>query len=106
MKLEPSKQVPWWREDILSGDRRALLDYMRKLVTWLMDTYEAIARTVNYNESHVVMPSVKQTAKPTPNPGEIVLWNDTDAPSGSSTHYLVVNDGGTVITFASVEKAP
>tara|TARA_Y100000310_G_scaffold106935_3_gene105378 strand:+ start:382 stop:690 length:309 start_codon:yes stop_codon:yes gene_type:complete len=38
--------------------------------------------------------------------GQAAVWKDADAASGNSTHYLVYNDGGTVVTFASVETVP
>ena len=34
---------------------------------------------------------------------ETAIWKDTDAGGGASTHYLVYNDNGSIITFASEE---
>jgi hypothetical protein len=79
---------------------------MRKLVTWLINFYESAARVINYNEIHITPTAVQQATKPTPGVGEIVVWKNTAATTGQSTHYLVVNEGGTIVTFASVEKVP
>lgn len=38
--------------------------------------------------------------------GQTAIWKDADAGSAASTHYLVYNDAGTIITFASEEVVP
>lgn len=47
-----------------------------------------------------------QNGQPTPEVGHLAVWKDADAASGQSTHYLVYNMDGTVVTFASVEVVP
>lgn len=106
MRVEPTNNPPWFRDALMSRDPRELTDYVRKLITWLIRTYESIARAVNHNEVHITPTAVQQTTRPTPGVGELVVWKNTAATTGQSTHYLVVNEGGTVVTFASVEKVP
>jgi len=105
MKVSPTKQVPWGREDILSGKPKRLLDYVKKLIRYLNESYEALAQAVNYNAEHHTPRQVAQDSRPTPEDGELIVWQDTDAGSGSPTHYLVVNHGGTIVTFAAEETA-
>lgn len=105
MKVTPTKQIPWGREDVLSGEPRRLLDYFKKLIRCLNESYEALALAVNYNEGHVTPRIIEQNAKPTPEKGELVLWKDADASAGQPTHYLVINENGTIITFSSKETA-
>lgn len=38
--------------------------------------------------------------------GRMAIWKDADASSSNSTHFLVYNFGGTIVTFASVETVP
>jgi hypothetical protein len=38
--------------------------------------------------------------------GQTAVWKDADAGSGTPTHYLVYNDSGTIITFASDNLVP
>lgn len=103
MKIEPSKQVPWGREQILSDEPDRLLDYFKKLIRFLNEAYEALAQTINYNADHIGPRIIEQGAQPTPDKGELVLWKDTDAAAGAPTHYLVMNNSGTVVTFSSEE---
>ena len=105
MKVSPTKQVPWGREDVLSDEPKRLLDYFKKLVRYLNEAYETLARAINYNADHHMPQIIEQDAQPTPEKGELVLWKDTDAAAGSPTYYLVANNGGTVVTFASEETA-
>lgn len=105
MKVNPTKQVPWGREDILSDEPKRLLNYFKKLIRYLNESYEALAEAVNYNDDHITPRIIEQDGKPTPDKAELVLWKDTDAPAGSPTHYLVMNHNGAIITFASEETA-
>jgi hypothetical protein len=50
MKVDPTKQVPWGRQDILSGKPERLLDYLKKLIRYLNESYEALANAINYND--------------------------------------------------------
>lgn len=105
MRVSPTKQVPWGRQEILDGKPERLLDYFKKLIRYLRESYETLARAINYNSDHITPSVVAQDSKPTPNTGEMVLWQDTDAAAGDPSHYLVINHGGTVVTFASEETA-
>lgn len=68
----------------------------------LLDTFQQlVARVVNYNE----VTYVSQNDPPTPLDGRLMVWKDADAGVGNPTHYLVYNDGGTVVTFGSEETA-
>lgn len=106
MKVPPSRQIPPGEQDVKSGKPRRLWDYFKKLISYLTDSYEDIANAINYNDDHHTPRIFAQANQPTPNKGEIVLWQDTDAASGSPTHYIVWNHDGTVVTFASQETAP
>jgi hypothetical protein len=105
MKVSPTKQVPWGREDVLSGKPKRLLDYLKKLIRYLNEAYEELARAVNHNADHHTPRQVAQDGRPTPEDGELVVWQDTDAGSGNPTYYLVVNHGGNIVTFGSEETA-
>lgn len=61
-----------------------------------------IVEVVNFNAVTVV----SQDGQPSPSSGEMTLWKDTDATSGQPTHYLVMNDGSSTVTFASEETVP
>jgi hypothetical protein len=52
MKVDPTKQVPWGRQDILSGKPERLLDYLKKLIRYLNESYEALANAINYNAAN------------------------------------------------------
>lgn len=62
----------------------------------------AVVDAVNFN----TIESVSQAAQPTVLSGRIVVWEDSDATSGNSTHYIVANMDGTTVTFASEETVP
>ncbi|MAH50916.1 hypothetical protein CMI37_34185 [Candidatus Pacearchaeota archaeon] len=38
--------------------------------------------------------------------GQIAVWKDADAASTNPTHYIVYNDGGTIVTWASDNLVP
>jgi hypothetical protein len=64
--------------------------------------HKETAEVVNFNE----VTFVSQAAQPTVTAKRVVIWKDSDATSGNSTHYIVANDGTTTVTFASVELVP
>ena len=105
-KLPLSRNIPWKREDIVAKDRERLADFLKKIVRLLQEMWKDLVNTINYNAEHHHPRYVSQDAQPTPDDGEIVVWKDADATSGNSTHFLVYNDGGTVVTFASEETVP
>ena len=83
-------------------DANKLFDSISNLVTQIkrMQQVVAIALTFNAAKEH------SGTTAPTPEQGEMYIWEDTGATTGQPTHYIVYNFGGTVVTFASVEVAP
>ena len=75
------------------------------LVNMLLSLKNYIAGVVDFNACL----DFSQNGAPTTTQilaGQAAVWKDADATTGQSTHYLVYNDGGTVVTFASVETAP
>lgn len=66
--------------------------------------YNVIVEAVNSKQNKFTY--VSQNDQPTPDDGEIILWEDVDATSSNPTHYLVVRSGATTVTFASVETVP
>ena len=105
MRIPPTKQVPWSKEKILSNDKHDLLSYLRALAIYLRETYETTAQVVNYNVTYHRPRYVAQDTKPTPKTGELLVWHNTAAASGAPTHYLLYNDNGNVVSFASQETA-
>jgi len=79
-----------------------LREVLSTLVRNLSQMYNKIIQVMNRN----VTKYVSQNSQPTPLDGETYIWKDADATSGNSTHYLVYNDNGTVVTFASEETVP
>lgn len=72
---------------------------VRDLAFELESKYVALARSVNKNS----ISFVSQNDAPTPAAGKMMVWKDADATAGQPTHYLVYNDGTSVVTFASQE---
>ena len=82
---EPGVKVPFQQ---ICNVIQALRDHFREVINF---------NRVGY---------VSQAAQPTPIDGAFTVWKDSDATTGNSTHFLVYNDAGTVITFASEETVP
>lgn len=83
-------------------DAAKVYDAIATLITQLRHMQGNIASIVSFNQ-------VKESSgasQPTPQDGEMYIWEDTGATTGQSTHYLVYNLDGTTVTFASVEVAP
>jgi hypothetical protein len=76
----------------------------RDLVRALEKMHRELVRVMNLNRTAITF--ISQNAQPTPLAGEVWLWEDADATSGNPTHYLVANDGVSVVTFASAELVP
>jgi hypothetical protein len=70
MKVDPTKQVPWGRQDILSGKPERLLDYFKKLIRYLTESYEDLANAINYNERGIIVESGSNSN------GSYVRWAD------------------------------
>jgi len=73
----------------------------RNLSRELEKMQREMASVVNANQTAIK--SISQIGAPAVLENEIWLWNDADAGEGSSTHYLIVNDGSSTVTFASKE---
>lgn len=77
----------------------------RNLSRELEKMQREIASVVNANQTAIKF--VSQDDAPDVLENEILLWKDTDAvfnmTSPESTHYLIVNDGTDIVTFASEE---
>ena len=78
-----------------------LYDAIQNLVTQLRRMQGNIASVVSFNAAK----ESTGITQPSPNEGELYIWNDTGATTGQPTHYLVYNMLGTTITFASEEVA-
>ncbi len=76
--------------------------FTRNLVDVLEGLRLHIVDVVNFNS----IDYISQAAKPTPSVGAMTIWKDSDATTGNPTHFIVYNDAGTVVTFASVELVP
>jgi hypothetical protein len=94
-------RLPWRERDLKSDDPQQGVDYLRDLVKTLQKALDEIRRVVNVN----AIAFKAQDDQPTPYRGQLIVWKDTDASSGSPTHYLVYNDGSDTVTFASEEVA-
>lgn len=102
-KIAPSIRLPWKPDNVQSDKKEDLEYFLKMLIRKLEDMYGYIADIININ---AVM-FYDQNAKPTPNKGQMAVWNDKDATSGQSTHYLVYTDkDGNTVTFASEETVP
>ena len=101
MKLPVLPNLPWRERDVSSGDHRLLAEYLRDLIRVLKVTFDELRRVINFN----AVECISQDDRPTPQPGQLLVWKDTDASTGSPTHYLVYNDGTDIVTFASEETA-
>lgn len=106
MKIPPNKEIPPGEAEVKSESGYRLWVYFKKLFSYLDDVYDDISNAVNYNDDHHTPKIVAQTSQPTPNKGELVLWQNTGATSGDPTHYIVWNHSGTILTFASQETVP
>jgi len=94
-------RLPWRESDLKSEDTQRSIDYFRDLVKTLQRALDEIRQVVNSNT--IIYKA--QDNKPTPYKGQVIIWKDTDASTGNSTHYIVYNDGNDTVTFASEEKA-
>lgn len=103
MKVVSTINFPWKPKEI-SDD--ALRKYIKMLIVSLQKMYSDLANAINYNENFSKPRYYSQPSMPIPSEGELLVWKDSDASSGYSSHYLVYNDGGTIITFASEQKVP
>ncbi len=94
-----------FQQGYLNFNYKNLTEDIRVLVRVLLrDTrrqYLDLGKTINFNS----IQHVSADAQPTPAENRMLIWNDTDAGAGQPTHYLVVNFGGSVVTFASKETA-
>lgn len=86
----------------MSGVPDGLERLLRAILRIIRREKVAVAEAVNFNS----IQKVSQDAQPTPAEDRMMVWEDTDATSTNPTHYLVVNFGGTVVTFASEEVVP
>ena len=78
----------------------------REIVDELARAFETLRTVVREAVNFNRVQYVSQNAQPTPDAGAFMVWKDADATSSNPTHYLVYNDGGTVVTFASEEVVP
>lgn len=78
---------------------------VKSLLNLLVSLRNYIAGVVDFNSfEYFTQNAAPTTAQLTA--GRAAVWKDADATSGNSTHFLVYNDGGTIVTFASVETVP
>jgi hypothetical protein len=98
--LSETLRLPFDSEAIRSRNPERLLEYIRKLVVALQDSYVQIANAVNLYPEYL-----EQATQPTPAEGQLMVWKNTGATTGQATHKVVYNDGGTILTFNSEEVA-
>ncbi|MFB0522095.1 MAG: hypothetical protein ACETWD_11805 [Desulfatiglandales bacterium] len=101
--LPEYERFPFQEEKITGEDHEDLADYLKNLIKRLQELYGEVATVVNRNQ---YIEYVAQASQPTPAQGMLIVWKDTDAGTGTPTHYLVYNDGGTVVTFKSDQLVP
>lgn len=95
--MQVRKSAPvFFRE---SGVPRGTVVGTRDVANAVERLHREMAEAVNAND--VTLTS--SATQPTPVSGQLLVWEDTGATPGQSTHYLVYNDGTSVVTFASVE---
>jgi len=103
MRLSMNMNIPWNSEALNKLTRnQEVIGYFKNLVLGLRRMYTDIARVVNQNANFQY---IAQDAQPTPSLGQAMVWKDTDAGAGNSTHYLCFNDGGTIVLWGSNNKA-
>ena len=103
MRLSSSFNVPWNVEALEKLTKNTeVIGYFKNLVLALRRIYSDIANVVNQNEH---LQYIAQDAQPTPKAGQLLVWKDTDAGVGNSTHYLIFNDDGTEILWGSDNTA-
>jgi len=100
-RVAQHRRVPWNKDAVESGDKKALSGYFRELVLFLKNFRDEVVQAVN---TQTYAGFVAQDDQPTPETNQIICWEDTDAGPAMPTHYLVYKDpNGVVRTFASVE---
>lgn len=79
----------------------------------LITTFGAIRRILDHMKQHIYgvinnqeIAYISQNDQPTPGEGRWNIWKDADATSGNPSHYIVYNDGGTVVVWASTTLVP
>ena len=87
-------------------DLRGVSQEVERALRTLMRVSDKIihlqADVVNFN----AIVEYDQAAQPTITSGKFAIWKDSDATSGNPTHYLMYNQDGTTVTFASEETVP
>ena len=100
-KISTNTPLFFFRKDNFE-DLESAYRSVDSLVKDLIELRDTMSTAINNNDVEYIA----QATQPTPDDGTFMIWKDTDATVGNSTHYLVYNDGGTVVTFASVEVVP
>jgi len=101
--LPDYERFPFQEDKIVEGDHEELAEYLKILIRRLQELYGDVVSVINQNQ---FIDYVAQDSQPTPEQGRLIVWKDTDATTGNPTHYLVYNDGGTVVTFKSDQLVP
>ena len=77
-------------------------NFLLTLVARLDTIIKEISKVVNRQMLKYYNQNGTPTTTQVPD-GQTAIWKDADAGGGASTHYLVYNDNGSIITFASEE---
>lgn len=86
---------------LLNGYPALALPTDQALIHKLELMRDRIADVVNFNSVDII----ESNTQPLIVAGRLTLWKDTNAGVGQPTHYLIMNDGSSTVTFASVETA-
>lgn len=86
----------------LDGISQDLQRAFRTIMRYTDRTIHLQSDVVNFN----AIVEYDQNSQPTIASGKFAIWKDADATSGNPTHYLMYNQDGTTVTFASEETVP
>lgn len=96
--------IKFEHRDLGGGSQSPLNRFTRSLINKLNKLTTELIKVINKQSiKYFAQDSAPTTSQLSD--GRMALWKDTDAGGGSPTHYLVMNDAGTIITFASEETA-
>ena len=99
MKKAGLFSVPYYNVTNLA---HAMSTVLRSLTRSISSSHNRLVEVVNFN----AITEYDQNSQPTIAEGKLAIWKDADATTGNPTHYLMYNQDGTTVTFASEETVP
>lgn len=98
--IPPDFYVPYNLDEFVQAfNNRSAEDFgrsMKNLHDGIAQAYQDISGAINEGVDYEASDS-----EPVPNDGHLLVWKDTGAGVGDPTHFILFNDGGTVIKWPS-----